>query len=38
MIGQGIPADLPKLQAWFARVAQRPSVEASRHPSEVGQG
>ena len=35
MVGQGIPADLPNLQAWFARVAGRPSVAASRHPSEV---
>jgi len=35
-IGQGIPADLPNLQAWFARVAARPSVKASLHPSEAG--
>ena len=35
MVGQGIPEQLSNLQAWFARVAQRPSVEASRHPSEV---
>lgn len=35
MVGQGIPADLPNLQAWRARVAGRPSVAASLHPSEV---
>lgn len=35
MVGQGIPADLPNLQAWQARVAGRPSVAASLHPSEV---
>jgi glutathione S-transferase len=35
MIGQGIPAQLPNLQAWFARVGERPSVTASLHPSEV---
>ena len=34
--GQPLPADARNLQAWFARVAQRPSVEASRHPSERG--
>jgi glutathione S-transferase len=35
MIGQGIPADLHNLQGWYTRVAQRPSVTASLHPSEV---
>ena len=35
MVGQGMPDDLPNLQAWYARVAQRPSVMASFHPSEV---
>ena len=34
MIGQGIPAELPELQAWFARIAGRPSVAASLHPTE----
>ena len=36
MVGQRLPAELPNLQAWFARVAQRPSAEASRHPAEAG--
>ena len=36
MVGQGIPADLPNLQAWFARVGARSSVAASVHPSEAG--
>jgi len=35
MVGQGIPADLPNLQGWYARVAGRPSAAASRHPSEI---
>jgi glutathione S-transferase len=35
MIGQGIPEGLPNLQAWSARIAERPSVPASLHPSEV---
>ena len=35
MVGQGLPTDLPNLQGWYARVAGRPSVAASRHPSEV---
>lgn len=35
MIGQGIPEGLSNLQAWYARVADRPSVEASLHPSEA---
>ena len=34
MIGQGIPAELPGLQAWFARIAGRPSAAASLHPTE----
>ena len=34
MIGQGIPADLPNLQGWFARIAARPSAAASRHPAD----
>lgn len=38
MIGQGIPADLPNLQAWFARMSGRDSISASLHPSEVPQG
>ena len=35
MVGQSMPDDLPNLQAWYARVAQRPSVMASFHPSEL---
>lgn len=37
MIGQGIPADCANLQAWFARIAERPSVMASFHPAELAQ-
>jgi glutathione S-transferase len=37
MIGQGIPAQCTNLQAWFARVAERPTVAASFHPSELAQ-
>lgn len=33
-IGQSIPADCANLQAWFARVAERSSAAASRHPSD----
>jgi len=36
MIGQGIPADLTNLQAWYARVGERPSAAASVHPAEAG--
>ena len=35
LIGQGIPASLTHLQAWFNRVKERPSVAASVHPSEA---
>ena len=35
MVGQGIPESLPNLQAWFQRVAERPSVAASVHPSQA---
>jgi glutathione S-transferase len=38
MIGQGVPAECSNLQAWFARIAERPSVAASFHPSESAQG
>jgi glutathione S-transferase len=34
MIGQGIPEDLPNLQAWFNRITARPSLAASLHPSK----
>ena len=36
MFGQPLPDDAGNLRAWFARVAGRPSVDASRHPSERG--
>ena len=36
MSGQGIPPELPNLQAWYARVAARPSATASLHPAEAG--
>lgn len=35
LIGQGIPEDLPNLNAWFKRVAARPSAAASVHPSQA---
>lgn len=35
MIGQGIPAQCSNLQAWFSRIAERPTVAASFHPSEL---
>lgn len=34
MIGQGIPASAVKLQAWHARIAQRPSASDSLHAAE----
>jgi glutathione S-transferase len=36
-IGQGIPAELANLQAWFARIGSRDSVPLSFHPSELAQ-
>lgn len=35
-VGQPIPADCANLQAWFARVGERASAAASRHPSDPG--
>jgi glutathione S-transferase len=35
MIGQGIPESATNLQAWFARISERPSVAASVHPSQA---
>jgi glutathione S-transferase len=35
-IGQPMPADASNLQAWFARVGERPSATASIHPAEAG--
>lgn len=32
-VGQPIPAELKRVQAWFARVAARPSATASLHPA-----
>lgn len=37
MIGQGIPAELANLQAWFSRIAARPAVPLSFHPAELAQ-
>ena len=35
LVGQGFDSDsLPKLNSWYERIAARPSVEVSRHPSE----
>ena len=36
MVGQGIPADLPNLNAWYGRIAERSSADASLHPAERG--
>lgn len=33
-VGQDIPEDCPKLQAWFERVSARPSAEASLWPEQ----
>ena len=35
MVGQPIPEGLPNVAAWFKRVAERPSVAASVHPSQA---
>jgi glutathione S-transferase len=35
MIGQGIPENCSNLHAWFARIAERPTVATSFHPSEL---
>lgn len=32
-VGQPIPANLKNLTAWFARMGQRPSAQASLHPA-----
>ena len=37
-VGQTIDAEHRNLGAWFARVASRPSAEASLHPSSAGIG
>ena len=35
LVGQGFDSDtLPKLKGWYERIAARPSVEISKHPSE----
>ncbi len=35
LVGQGFDAKaLPKVKGWFERVSSRPSVEASKHPTE----
>lgn len=35
LIGQGISADLPNLNAWFKRMAERPSAAASLQPLQA---
>lgn len=35
MVGQPLPEGLPNLQAWFRRIAARPSVAASLHPPQA---
>lgn len=37
MSGQGIPAELPNLQAWSERISARPTALASLHPIELAQ-
>ena len=32
-VGQALPSDTPKVNAWFERVAARPSAKASLHPA-----
>ena len=32
-VGQAVPSDTPKVNAWFERVAARPSAKASLHPA-----
>ena len=32
--GQPLPADLPKVNAWYQRIAQRPSATESVYPVE----
>jgi glutathione S-transferase len=37
-VGQALPADAPKVKAWFDRVASRPSASASLHPNSAQAG
>jgi glutathione S-transferase len=32
-VGQPLPDDVKRVQAWLARVAARPSAEGSLHPA-----
>jgi glutathione S-transferase len=34
MVGQGVAADLANVQAWMARVGERPSADGSKHPTD----
>jgi glutathione S-transferase len=34
-VGQAIPSDTPKVKAWFDRMSQRPSAQASLHPASA---
>jgi glutathione S-transferase len=37
-VGQTVPADTPKVKAWFDRIAGRPSAASSLHPGAVKAG
>ena len=37
-VGQALPAEAPKVKAWFDRVAARPSAKSSLHPASAQAG